>query len=338
MSHISSASTSSAILRNSAVSTVRGYAEPPQTISFGRCSFAICEHLVVVDHVGPARDAVGGDRVEPAREVDLEPVREVAAVVEPQAEDRVAGLQQREVRGHVRLRARVRLDVRVLGAEELLRAVDRELLDLVDDLAAAVVAAAGIALGVLVRRHGADRLEHARPGEVLGCDQLDLARCRSSSRPSRTAISGSTSARPAVRSWSSVSWATAMPFLLEPAGRLDARAPSRRPGARRRPETAPSRSTTGSAPVKSITVDGVPGSSPPSTTRRGCLRISSGTSSSVRGSGSPGQVRARRDDRAEPRQHVAARPRRARERARRSCRGSRPSASGSGARGSAARA
>ncbi len=72
------------------------------------------------------------------------------------------------------MRARVRLDVRVLGAEELLRAVDRELLDLVDDLAAAVVAAAGIALRVLVRRGGADRLEHRRPREVLRRDELDL--------------------------------------------------------------------------------------------------------------------------------------------------------------------
>jgi hypothetical protein len=44
----------------------------------------------------------------------------------------------------------VRLDVRVLGAEQLLRAVDRELLDLVDDLAAAVVATTRIALGLLV--------------------------------------------------------------------------------------------------------------------------------------------------------------------------------------------
>ena len=71
--------------------------------------------------------------------------------------------------------AGVRLDVRVLGAEELLRAVDRELLDLVDDLAAAVVPLARVALGVLVRRHRPDRLEHGRPGEVLGGDQLDLA-------------------------------------------------------------------------------------------------------------------------------------------------------------------
>ena len=59
--------------------------------------------------------------------------------------------------------------------KSVLRAVDRELLDLVDDLAAAVVALAGIALGVLVRRHRADGLEDARPGEVLGRDQLDLA-------------------------------------------------------------------------------------------------------------------------------------------------------------------
>ena len=40
------------------------------------------EHLVVVDQVRLARDAVVDDRVEAAREVDLEPVREVAAVVE----------------------------------------------------------------------------------------------------------------------------------------------------------------------------------------------------------------------------------------------------------------
>ncbi len=62
----------------------------------------------------------------------------------------------------------------MVGAEERLRAVDRQLLDLVDDLAAAVVAPARIALGVLVRRRRPDRLEHRRPGEVLGRDQLDL--------------------------------------------------------------------------------------------------------------------------------------------------------------------
>ena len=96
-------------------------------------------------------------------------------MVEPHGEDRVAGLERAEVDGHVRLRAGVRLHVRVLGFEEGLRPVDGELLDLVDHLAAAVVAAAGVALGVLVRRHASDGLEHGRPGEVLGGDQLDRA-------------------------------------------------------------------------------------------------------------------------------------------------------------------
>ena len=62
----------------------------------------------------------------------------------------------------------------MLGAEELVRAVDRKLLDLVHDLAATVVALARIPLGVLVRRRRADRFHDRRPGEVLGRDQLDL--------------------------------------------------------------------------------------------------------------------------------------------------------------------
>ncbi len=61
------------------------------------------------------------------------------------------GFSMREVHRHVRLRAGVRLHVGVLGAEQRLRAVDRELLDDVHVLAAAVVALARIALGVLVR-------------------------------------------------------------------------------------------------------------------------------------------------------------------------------------------
>ena len=100
---------------------------------------------------------------------------QVPAVRELEREDRVARLQHREVHGHVRLCASMRLDVRVLRAEELLCAVDCELLDLVDDLAPAVVAASRIPLGVLVRGDAAHRFEHRRPREVLGRDQLDLA-------------------------------------------------------------------------------------------------------------------------------------------------------------------
>ena len=91
---------------------------------------------------------------------------------EREAHDRVARLQQRVVDGGVGLRARVRLDVGVLGAEQRLRAVDRELLDDVDVLAAAVVALARVALGVLVREHAALALEDRLRHEVLRGDHL----------------------------------------------------------------------------------------------------------------------------------------------------------------------
>ena len=68
-------------------------------------------------------------------------------------EDPVARLEDAEVGGHVGLGARVRLDVDVLGAgEERERALLGEPLGDVDVLAAAVVALAGQALGVLVRQ------------------------------------------------------------------------------------------------------------------------------------------------------------------------------------------
>ena len=67
---------------------------------------------------------------------------EVAAVVERHPHDRVAGLEHRHVGGVVGLGAGVGLDVGVLGAEQRLGAVDRELLGDVDLLAAAVVALA----------------------------------------------------------------------------------------------------------------------------------------------------------------------------------------------------
>ena len=74
---------------------------------------------------------------------------------------------------HVGLGAGVRLHVGVLGAEELLQPVDGELLDLVDDLATAVVAAPGVALRVLVGQRGAHGVDHRPAGEVLTRDQLE---------------------------------------------------------------------------------------------------------------------------------------------------------------------
>ena len=130
--------------------------------------------LVVVDALILLAHAVGNDVEILAAHVDGRAVREMAAVREVHAHDGIAGLEQREKDRHVRLRAGVRLDVRVGRAEELLRAVDSELLDDVDELAAAVITLAGIALGVLVREHAALRLEHSLGDNVLRGDELEL--------------------------------------------------------------------------------------------------------------------------------------------------------------------
>ena len=109
-----------------------------------------------------------------AREIHLGAVRQVSAVIEAHAEYGVAGREQREVHGGIGLRAGVRLHVGVVGAEQLLRAIDRQLLGDVHKLAAAVVAAAGVALGVFVRQHRTLQRQHARAGVVLRGDQLDV--------------------------------------------------------------------------------------------------------------------------------------------------------------------
>ena len=100
------------------------------------------------------------------------PVRQVSAMREVQAENRVAGLDERRVRRHVGRRAGVRLHVGVLGSEELLGAVARQVLHHVGELASAVVALAGIAFGVLVGEHRAGGFEHGLADEVLRGDQL----------------------------------------------------------------------------------------------------------------------------------------------------------------------
>ena len=144
-------------------------------ISFGRCSFASRSTSSMSMQVRLRAHLVGGDVVELARDVELHPVREVAAVREREAHDPVARIQQGQEHLGVRGRAGVRLDVRVLGAEELLGAVDRELLDDVDVLAAAVVALSRVALGVLVREHAALALEDGARDEVLRGDHLERA-------------------------------------------------------------------------------------------------------------------------------------------------------------------
>src|SRR4029077_11408468 len=84
----------------------------------------------------------------------------------------VARLRHGEIGGHVRLRPGVRLHVHVLGLEQRLGAIDSELLDLVHDLAAAIVPLPRQPFGVFVGERRAHRLEHRHRHEVLARDQL----------------------------------------------------------------------------------------------------------------------------------------------------------------------
>jgi hypothetical protein len=101
-------------------------------------------------------------------------MRQMPAVRERHAEDRIAGLQHGEVHGLVRLRARMRLHVRVFRLEQLLHAIERERLGNVDEFAAAVIALAGIAFGVLVRQLRALCFHHRVADVILRRDQLDV--------------------------------------------------------------------------------------------------------------------------------------------------------------------
>src|SRR5690606_4858489 len=129
--------------------------------------------FVVVDQAGVG-DAVLHGVVDLAGEVAAGAGGQVAAVGQAHAQYGVARLDQRLEHGGVGLRAGVRLDVGVIGAEQLLGAVDGQLLDDVDVLAAAVITLARVAFGVLVGQHAALGFHHRRAGVVLGGDQLDV--------------------------------------------------------------------------------------------------------------------------------------------------------------------
>src|SRR5262249_40384131 len=123
--------------------------------------------LIEVDGFVILADAVGDGTVELAGEVDFLAMREVSAVGEAHAEERIAGLEAAEVGGHVGLGAGVRLHVRVLGAKERLDALQSQRLTEIAVFAAAVVAATGVALGVLVGQDTALGGEDRGAGVVL---------------------------------------------------------------------------------------------------------------------------------------------------------------------------
>ena len=69
-----------------------------------------------------------------------------------------AVLQRGEKNRHIRLRSRMRLNIRVFRPENLFRAVNRQLLDDISKLAAAIISFLRITFGVFVRKNRTHRL------------------------------------------------------------------------------------------------------------------------------------------------------------------------------------
>ncbi len=129
---------------------------------------------VEVDRPALVRMGLVADEVEHLAHVrDRRAVGQVAAVAQVHRQHGVAGLQEGEIDRLVHRRAGQRLHVGVLAAEQLGRPLPRGALDLVGELLAAVVAPAGIALGVLVGQHRAEAGQHLGIGVVLRGDHLD---------------------------------------------------------------------------------------------------------------------------------------------------------------------
>ena len=129
--------------------------------------------LVVVNGFGFPVHAVGDEVVELAGEVDAGAVGEMAAHIQLHPQHGIAGFQDGEVGGHIGLRPAVGLDIGVFGAEQFPGAVDGEGFDHIHKFAAAVVAASGVALGVLVAHQLGLRLHHGFAGVVFGGDEDD---------------------------------------------------------------------------------------------------------------------------------------------------------------------
>ncbi len=99
-------------------------------------------------------------------------MRQMASVGKIHSEDSVAGLKDGGICGLIGLGAGVWLDVGVFGPEESLGTIARDVLDDVGELAAAIVALAGIAFGVLVGKDAAGGFEDGFGGEILAGYEL----------------------------------------------------------------------------------------------------------------------------------------------------------------------
>ena len=99
---------------------------------------------------------------------------EVSALVQVHPHQRVAGLQDRKLNGEIRRGTGVGLHICIGASEQLLGPLDRNGLNDVDHLTAAIVALSGIPFRVLVREGASHSCHDCLADPVLGRDQLNM--------------------------------------------------------------------------------------------------------------------------------------------------------------------
>ena len=110
--------------------------------------------LIVIDRFRFGGNSIVADLVTDAGKVWRVSVSQMAAVRQVHPQNRVAIFERGQINSHVRLRATVRLHIRMVGAEQFPGSIDSSLLttSLHAQPRAAVIAFLWIAFGVLVRK------------------------------------------------------------------------------------------------------------------------------------------------------------------------------------------
>ena len=142
-------------------------------------------HLLHVDPVVVAAHAIRHHLEPLAGHVDGRAVGQVPAGGEVEPHEGVAGRHQRHEGGGVGGGAGVRLHICETTSEKPGNPFDRQIFCDVDELAAAIIALARQAFGILVGEHRALRFEHRAADDVLRCDELDLVALAAELEPHR---------------------------------------------------------------------------------------------------------------------------------------------------------
>ena len=130
--------------------------------------------VIVVDAMIVAAHAIGHDLEPLARHVDRRAVGQVAAGGEIEPHEGIAGLHQRHEGRRIGGGAGMRLHVCEFTSEKPGNPFNREVFRDIHVLAAAVVALARQALGILVGEDGALGFEHRAADDIFRRNQLDL--------------------------------------------------------------------------------------------------------------------------------------------------------------------